>query len=172
MILAHGNTADFPRTGSQRRVMLAVPIRSGDIVLILIALDGSATTGKTIDYVVRHPGLFGAAPRLTCLFVEAPVPLRAVGALGADPGMPATTPGEPALHAHEWIEPLRAAGYAVELEVREGVPGVEIAQFARDGGYDLVVLGSRGRGLFRRCPLGPVARKLLSDCEVPVLLVH
>jgi len=38
----------------------------------------------------------------------------------------------------------------------------------RDGGYDLVVIGSHGRGFLRRARPGSVASKVLPNCEVPV----
>lgn len=59
-----------------------------------------------------------------------------------------------ALAHREQLCERRAAGLAVDPIVREGDPGLKIAQAACEGGYDLLVMGSHGRGLFRRAGLG------------------
>ncbi|GIL05754.1 universal stress protein [Betaproteobacteria bacterium PRO7] len=139
---------------------------------ILLAIDGSGHSHKAVDYLLAHPELLGGRTEITCVFVETPPPLRMVGALGADPGMPSVPPIDPAAIVAPLLEKLRAAGLAVELVVREGDPGLEIAQLACDRGCELIVMGSHGRGLFRRAVLGSVANKVLASCNVAVLIVR
>lgn len=139
---------------------------------ILLAIDGSEHSHKAVDYLLAHPELLGDRRELTCVFVATPPPLRTVGALGADPGMPSVPPVAPEVVVAPPLEKLRAAGLAVELVVREGDPGLEIAQLACEGGYELIVMGSHGRGLFRRAVLGSVANKVLASCKVAVLIVR
>jgi nucleotide-binding universal stress UspA family protein len=141
-------------------------------VRILVAVDGSEHSRRTVEYIARQRRMFGAAERITCLFVESPPALRAVGALGTDPGMPALAQVDSERVAAPILEILRAAGYQPELVTREGDAGVEIAQVARDGEYDLIVMGSHGRRFLKRTVLGSVARRVLAACEVPVLLVR
>jgi nucleotide-binding universal stress UspA family protein len=139
---------------------------------ILLAIDGSEHSHKAVDYLLAHPELLGGRTEITCVFVETPPPLRMVGALGADPGMPSVPPIDPAAIVAPLLDKLRAAGLAVELVVREGDPGLEIAQLACDRGCELIVMGSHGRGLFRRAVLGSVANKVLASCNVAVLIVR
>jgi nucleotide-binding universal stress UspA family protein len=139
---------------------------------VLIAIDGSESSQRVVNYLAEHRGMFCRADAVTCAFIEPPPPLRAVGAFGADPGMPAIAPIDADAIAAPLVQQLRGAGYLVELEVREGEPGPEIAQLAADGGYDLVILGARQRGLLRRSVLGSVANKVLTDSSVPVLIVR
>jgi nucleotide-binding universal stress UspA family protein len=138
---------------------------------ILIALDASEASRKVIDYLLKYPAVF-KGPQLEVLYVDPPPPLRAVGAFGADPGMPALPPGNPLDVIGPVIEPLKAAGYSVDLEVREGEPGPEITQIASDGAYDLIVMGAGERGLLRRKLLGSVAHSVLSHVSKPMLIVR
>lgn len=139
---------------------------------ILIAIDGSEYSRKAIDYVVAHRELLGSRPEITCVFVETPPALRMVGVLGADPGMPPHAPVDPQAIVQPLLDALAQAGLAAELVVREGDAGLEIAQLACDGKFELIVMGSHGRGLFKRTALGSVANKVLSSCSVPVLIVR
>ncbi len=56
-----------------------------------------------------------------------------------------------------------------ETLVLAGAPALVLARHAVEGGYDLVVVGHRGRGLSRAI-LGSVARELARDGKVPVLI--
>ena len=111
---------------------------------ILIALDASAASRKVVDYLLKYPAVF-KGPTLCVLYVDPPPALRAVGAFGADPGMPALPPGD---------------------------PGPEITQIATDGAYDLIVMGAGERGLLRRKLLGSVAHTVLSHSTTPMLIVR
>ena len=51
-----------------------------------------------------------------------------------------------------------------------GRPAAVLAEQAKKGGYELLVVGSRGRGL-SELMLGSVARQLASNSDVPVLIV-
>jgi len=138
---------------------------------ILIALDASDASRKVVDYLLKYPVVF-KGPQLSVLYIDPPPPLRAVGAFGADPGMPALPPGDPMAVIGPVIAPLTAAGYSVAIEVREGEPGPEITQVASDGQFDLIVMGAGERGLLRRKLLGSVAHTVLSHAGTPMLIVR
>ena len=62
-------------------------------------------------------------------------------------------------------------GYAVEPEVRVGVPAEEIVTEAREWGADLVVVGTHARGWGARLVLGSVAEATLRDAPCNVLAI-
>lgn len=52
-----------------------------------------------------------------------------------------------------------------------GNPGEKITKLAKDGDYDLIVIGSRGRGAGRELFLGSVSNYVLHKADVPVVIV-
>jgi nucleotide-binding universal stress UspA family protein len=139
---------------------------------ILLAIDGSELSRHAVDYVIKHRDTLGRDATITCVYIEAPPVLRAVGAFGADPGMPPIPPIDPQKLVSPHIDALKAAGFSPALEVREGDAGVEIAGAAADAKCDLVVMGTHGRRLLTRALLGSVANSVLQSGTIPVLLVR
>lgn len=56
-------------------------------------------------------------------------------------------------------------------ETRLGDPVDEIIKFAEEGGFDLIVMGSRGGGIFSRALLGSVSDKVVHHVKTSVLIV-
>lgn len=66
----------------------------------------------------------------------------------------------------------RAAGATcVTTQLLEGLPAAEIVRCAKDGGHDLIVIGSHGRKGVARVLLGSVAARVVQTAECPVLTV-
>lgn len=64
------------------------------------------------------------------------------------------------------------ADLRVDTQLVQGVPFVEIVKFARDGGYDLIVIGTHGRTGLRHALLGSVAEKVVRKASCAVLTVR
>lgn len=60
----------------------------------------------------------------------------------------------------------------VSVEVVMGVPFAEIVRFTRQGHYDLIVMGTHGRGGLRHVLLGSVAEKVVRKASCPVLTIR
>ncbi len=58
-----------------------------------------------------------------------------------------------------------------DIKVSMGDPVTEIVKEARDGNYDLVVIGKHGRGPIEETVMGTTARRVLRRCNQPVMVV-
>ena len=66
----------------------------------------------------------------------------------------------------------RAAGAPqVETHVRQGACATDICDFAREGAFDLIVMGTHGRTGLSHLLLGSVAERVLRTAPCPVLTV-
>jgi nucleotide-binding universal stress UspA family protein len=69
------------------------------------------------------------------------------------------------------VEPVRASGIAVHLELVEGHPASAIAEHAKMAPADLIVMGTHGLRGFDRWILGSVTEGVLHKAPCPVLTV-
>lgn len=56
-------------------------------------------------------------------------------------------------------------------KIRRGDPADEILDEAKQYDYDLIIMGSRGLGVFSRSFLGSVSHKILNHVETDVLII-
>lgn len=66
---------------------------------------------------------------------------------------------------------LDAAGLTHDIVIRTGHVSKVIVEFAAAGGFDLIVLGSKGRAAVADLLLGSVAQRVLATACQPVVLV-
>ena len=69
-------------------------------------------------------------------------------------------------------EAERRADRPVGRSLLTGDPAAEITRFARDGEFDLVVAGTRGRAGLEHLLLGSVAEKVVREAHCPVLVAR
>ena len=69
------------------------------------------------------------------------------------------------------IKALDASGVKHDMAILIGNVSREILSFADKGKYDMIVLGSKGRGAVADLLLGSVAQRVLAHASQPVLLV-
>ena len=70
------------------------------------------------------------------------------------------------------VDAQAAGAAAVETRLLRGVPAAEIVRLAKEGGYDLIVMGTHGRRGVARLLLGSVAARVVQTAECPVLTVR
>ena len=70
-------------------------------------------------------------------------------------------------------EAARISGLHVETAIlADGGAAAQIVQFARDGAFDIVVMGTHGDTGLTRVVLGSVASRVVREAECPVLVVR
>lgn len=80
---------------------------------------------------------------------------------------------EPRGYWQDQLEQIRPVdpGIKVDHILLEGEPASEIVNYAGQGKYDLIVMGTHGRTGVERAVLGSVAEKVLRDASCSVLVV-
>jgi nucleotide-binding universal stress UspA family protein len=64
------------------------------------------------------------------------------------------------------------SGIPADVELREGRAGDVISRVASEGGFDLIVIGSRGVGLAESMLLGSVSEQVVRKAPCPVLIIR
>jgi len=144
---------------------------------VLIATDGS---DFAIDAAKKASTLLDPNSHITVVTV---VPLPVIPATapvtGLDAG-PIVTPEtteelDHALHAEAeagLTRTVAALGRPAEHMLVMGDPAAELCRVAEEGKFDVVALGSHGRGLMKRMVLGSVSHHVLQHAPCPVLVVR
>lgn len=129
----------------------AVPL--GGSVDVLVGIDGSVECRLALQKVIALLG-----PRLGRLCLATVVPYEDV------PDHRRRAVAE--LDRHARLSGITGAGQ----ELLFGPPAEALGDFARAGGYDVLVVGGRGRGLTKGV-LGSTASAMATACPVPTMIV-
>ena len=139
---------------------------------ILVAVDGSKPAIRAVKHAAKLAELMRLrAPALTLINVHDDVGLRLaksfVGNQEVENYLLERSQVELKL-ARRWLD---ACGVKYKVAMCTGHVAQEIVRFAQKGKFDLVVLGSKGRGTLADLLLGSVAQRVLASASQPVLLV-
>lgn len=140
---------------------------------ILICSDGSAHAQRAASAAAELSAKLSAELTVVHVFQQPVVPLMGDGYLGLDPSLfvPPTTEMQDRI-AEPVFSVLREAGAPFADERRIGHPAEEITRFAKDGGFDLIVIGSRGHGAFASLILGSVSDHVVHHAPCAVLVIR
>jgi nucleotide-binding universal stress UspA family protein len=137
---------------------------------IVLAADGSSYTKKALAFLVTHSEIAGGDGHVVVVNVQPAVPPRVKSMVGAnavndyhaDEAAKVLKPIEKFLQRHD-------IAYTARWTV--GSPGQEIVKAAKKEKAQLVVMGTHGHGILGRALLGSVAQNVLTECDIPVMLV-
>jgi nucleotide-binding universal stress UspA family protein len=138
---------------------------------VLFASDGSDCSDRAAKYLVRSLRSQVKELEVTLFYVCVPMLDRVAAALGEarvaeihreDSGEALRAARQRLKRAHMAFDEAHTAGNAAYC----------IAQKASRGKYDLVLMGSHGRSALKNVLLGSVTARVLSQCALPVLVVH
>ena len=138
---------------------------------ILVPLDGSALAKKALDEAERLAKFFSAE---IILFQVVPfMPIYGSPEL-VTPFIIDEKQKESAVrYLFNLAEELKKREFKVTTMVRTGQQvALEIIDYAKESGTDLIVMCTHGRSGITRWMLGSVTQKVLSRAETPVLLIR
>lgn len=138
---------------------------------ILVAVDGSSYSKKMLAYLAAHDEWLGPQHQYTVVHAVPAVPPRAASVL--DKTVLKSYYDDAASGV---FKPIRSffdkQGLKAQFVSKTGPAAEVIADAARKGDYDLLVMGSHGHGTLTNLVMGSVATKVLAHCTTPVLLVR
>jgi len=138
---------------------------------ILVPLDGSELARKALDQAEKLAKTFGAE---IILFQVVPfLPIYGSPELVTPLIVDEKQKESAERYLTNLAEELRKRGHKVTAIVKTGQQvAVEIIDFAKEVGADLIVMCTHGRSGISRWVLGSVALKILTRAETPILLVR
>jgi nucleotide-binding universal stress UspA family protein len=139
---------------------------------ILVAIDGSPDAREALVHAVDMADCEHA--RLTILSAVPTPPTIAYTSLGAAEVLAKSVQDGEREAAELLKEALQSVPDSVSVSTIASTKPARMAILSqiKEGGHDLVVLGSRGRGAVRSVLLGSVSHDVLHHSSIPVLIVH
>jgi nucleotide-binding universal stress UspA family protein len=138
---------------------------------ILLATDGSETSLRAARYVIGLIERLAEPGMVTLISVHDDTALRHARRFVGKEAIDGYLRDLSEKDLAQTRETLNAAAVRHDHIIRTGHVAAEIASAAEEGGFDLLVLGSKGRSAFRDLLIGSVARRIIEVSKVPVLLV-
>jgi nucleotide-binding universal stress UspA family protein len=139
---------------------------------ILLAVDGSKHSLKTVKCLIEHAGWYREKPRVELVNVRLPVPkIRGMGAVVSASQIRRyyDRDGRAALSRARKL--LDAAGIRYSANIFIGPIAETLVKQARLARCDLIMLGTRGMSAAANLLLGSTATKVMNLSTTPVLLV-
>ena len=137
---------------------------------ILLAADGSKYTKKALGFIVANESLCGPGDELVVFNVQPAVPPRVKTMLGA-----AAVNEYHREEARKVLEPIERFLKRHDLQFRTGwavgSASTQVLAAAKREKSQLIVMGTHGHGIIGRALMGSVAQRVVTDGEIPVLLV-
>ncbi|WP_210470879.1 universal stress protein [Sporosarcina sp. 6E9] len=134
---------------------------------ILVAVDGSENSKRAAQHAAKLATL-GKETHVEILYVQ---DFEKIPSDAKQKARTATIDSE----RRKRIAPIKGVfeqpRVSHELIVKQGEPGSTIVSFANRGGFDLVVIGSRGLNSFQEMVIGSVSQKVAKRVNAPVLIV-
>jgi nucleotide-binding universal stress UspA family protein len=139
---------------------------------LLVPVDGSESSGRAVDHLIKHLGWFKGEVEIHLLNVQHQIPYgnRVSSAIGHDKlAQYHQEEGMAALKIA--TQKLDAAQLKYHYHIGVGSEAEVICQYVKEKNCDQIFMGTRGLGSVSNLVLGSVATKVIHLSPVPVLLV-
>jgi nucleotide-binding universal stress UspA family protein len=137
---------------------------------ILLAADGSSYTKKALAFLVTNHEIAGGDGEVVVVNVQPAMPPRVKSMVGA-----AAVQDYHREEAEKVLRPIEKFLQRHDIPFTSrwsvGNPGVEVVKAAKKEKAQMIVMGTHGHGILGRAILGSVAQNVLTQVEIPVLLV-
>ncbi|PSJ17202.1 universal stress protein [Nitrosomonas supralitoralis] len=138
---------------------------------ILLPIDGSDNSDKTVNNFIRLLDWYKQKPELHLLNVQSP--------LSGNVSLFINQADINQYHQEEGLKSLQSArglldqaGITHQFHITIGDPAEMIVRFAVEKQYDQIVMGPRGKSNIQNMLLGSVTNKVMQLSSLPVLLVR
>lgn len=139
---------------------------------ILVPVDFSPCSRAALDYGSALAEQMKA--RLEVLYVNEPATYLGPASMVMMPQTPATAWDETRSEILRELDGFlgSARSRVGNVRVESGAPGDVIPEVARQGEFDLIVMGTHGRSGLNRLVVGSVAESVMRKAQVPVLTLR
>ena len=145
---------------------------------VLVAVDGSENSHRALDFALDLGEKFNAA--IMILNVSESLPMGAVpeeSTAYSSGGMAVFAKDLRKIHEEILSKAVARArmvkpNLAISSMLREGDPALEIVNAAKEGGFDVIVVGHKGLGKMKELFLGSTSEKVAHLAPCPVIIVR
>jgi nucleotide-binding universal stress UspA family protein len=138
---------------------------------ILLAVDGSKFTKHMLAYLAAHDELIGPENRFSVMTVVTSLPHEVSHFIDRR-----TINGYYKEKADEVLSPVLAfaaqQGWTVNTIQTTGHAAEAISNAAKEGDFDLLVMGSHGHSTLGSLVLGSVVHGVMARCKTPMLIIR
>jgi nucleotide-binding universal stress UspA family protein len=143
---------------------------------ILIPLDGSEHASHALDTALDLAEKYSATLLLLSVFHCVHMHFGDESDIMSFEAMQQCLEGQKAFYSKVLSEAVNKVqklkpGLNVSTKLMEGRPADKIIEVAKEGGFDLIVMGSRGLGGIKQLVLGSVSDRVADGAPCPVLIV-
>ncbi len=136
---------------------------------ILVAVDGSDISYRALDSALFLSERLGS--KITAIHVIEKVPTVYIQSQKILDEILETYKNESQKILDECSSIATKKGIAINTTLLEGNPASTILEFSQMEKYEVIIIGSRGKGHFKELILGSVSSKILHHSLCPVLLI-
>ena len=143
-----------------------------------MAVDGSENSGRALDFALDLAEKFNASVMILNVsgsLAMGVVPEEAVAYSGGN----TAAFGKDLRRIHDEILGRSVArakavkpNLAISSMLKEGDPALEIVNAAKEGGFDVIVVGHKGLGRMKEFLLGSISEKVAHLAPCPVIIVR
>ena len=138
---------------------------------ILVAVDGSPISTNAVKFAIKLTRELAEPAKLTLFHADPPLLNAVARKLGAD-ALKRYHDENSKFATKVARATLNRAHVAFDEELKVDEPAEAIVRYAKSGGFDLIVMGSRGRSALSGLLLGSVTSKVIAHCNIPVTIAR